>query len=542
MLKSSMSFNDLLIASSDKMARMEPSSIDAINVAKRKYDEEYSVNTPNKKMQSKQGKQSSVPKMTPFSQMATDIAIGQKLDIKMGSKPSMDKSRKEIKDIALSKGSTENADAHNETSCSQTAPPTLIETTNVPKAIFPSLIPSQGDKNFGQSIMATAFQSQVDGEKNKLKSKGPIAPPLIGNYPRLSTYASPSAQVETKETNVKTEDNFKGVAKAAVLNLIQNACNAKVTSGNSITEDSDSEESSPSFKKSVDTSTAHVQALTSANWMSVCSSSSVPPKSDSTDPSPVLSASDDQTDSKLVRSRRASLSADERANLNRDRNREHARNTRLRKKAYVEELKKTLTDLVTQRDAAELEKRHEKQRDLEVREVRFRVMEEFLKLRARGSDANLLARWIAILEDGFTLTLPRTDYRQMVGPKVLLPNYTGLLRSVTAAEVDTNPVNASIQVLKGAAECMDDALKLHHFANSLGRIGPGRSQNSVSCNITCDKNNFMMDGVNAFLEWNLVTSGATQKVSISFVLYPFLSFVVLSNLINTLIFRVAYPS
>lgn len=41
--------------------------------------------------------------------------------------------------------------------------------------------------------------------------------------------------------------------------------------------------------------------------------------------------------------KRAVLSKEERAKQNRDRNREHARNTRLRKKAFVEELKKQVT-------------------------------------------------------------------------------------------------------------------------------------------------------------------------------------------------------
>ena len=110
--------------------------------------------------------------------------------------------------------------------------------------------------------------------------------------------------------------------------------------------------------------------------------------------------------------RRATLSQEERAKQNRDRNREHARNTRLRKKAYVEELKRTLTELVSQRDAAEVERRHEAQRNREQREVRFRVMEEFLKLRGRN-EPNAV-RWVAILEDGFTFALPRTPFRRMV--------------------------------------------------------------------------------------------------------------------------------
>ncbi|CAM9795798.1 unnamed protein product, partial [Hapterophycus canaliculatus] len=42
--------------------------------------------------------------------------------------------------------------------------------------------------------------------------------------------------------------------------------------------------------------------------------------------------------------KRAVLSKEERAKQNRDRNREHARNTRLRKKAFVEELKKQVRE------------------------------------------------------------------------------------------------------------------------------------------------------------------------------------------------------
>jgi len=521
LLKSSMSFNDLLVASSDKAARMEPLSLDlASTSAKRKLDELLpgDAMASNKKAQlSRQSKRNSALKSVASPEVTLDTASEEKNDVKKTPNTPINKVVKE-KNATSPRVKMESTDAPMVISSSHAVIASHVDSMNVPQAARVSMIPPQGDTNLGKAKVVTAvFPVPADGEKSAIKAKLTTASLPVVNLPRLSTYASQSAQPAAHEMNVKAEDNFKGVAKAAVLNLIQNACNAKVTSGNSITEeDSDSEDSMsmPSFQKPVNTSTAHVHALTSANWMNACSSSALSSRSSVSDQAPLPSGPEDPLDAKLARSRRASLSADERANLNRDRNREHARNTRLRKKAYVEELKKTLTDLVTQRDASELEKRHEKQRDLEVREVRFRVMEEFLKLRSRGSEANLLARWIAILEDGFTLTLPRTDYRQMVGPKVVLPNQSGLLRSSTDAAVDGNPPNPSVQVLKGALECMDDAFKLHHFVNSIGRMGSGRSQNSVKCNFTCDKSNFMMDGVNAFLEWSFATSGATQKVSI----------------------------
>lgn len=151
----------------------------------------------------------------------------------------------------------------------------------------------------------------------------------------------------------------------------------------------------------VDTSTEHVKALTGSNWVAVCGGGHI-----------IGDSSSQNNNDKLNRARRSNLTPDERARQNRDRNREHARNTRLRKKAYVEELKATLSALVTQRDAAELEKRHASQRELEQREVRFRVLEEFLKLRGRN-EANA-ARWAAILEDKFTLTMPVVSFRSMV--------------------------------------------------------------------------------------------------------------------------------
>ena len=291
-------------------------------------------------------------------------------------------------------------------------------------------------------------------------------------------------------SSVKTEESFKGVAQAAVNNLIlsagQNAARYEAGKNDS------------SYSKSVDTSTAHVAALTSNNWVAACAASisDAPPGTAEAAQAAALAAASDPAAAKAARARRASLTADERARQNRDRNREHARNTRLRKKAYVEELKRTLTELVTARDATEIEKRHEKQRELEVREVRYRVMEEFLKLRARGSELNLLARWVAILEEGFTFTLPKTGYRDMVQPQ--------LSRQVSTSSVAggvTEPiVDPTLQVLQGATECFEDASKLAAFLQTL-------TAGSIIQSYNCDRKKFMMDGINAMLEWTWTSAG-----------------------------------
>jgi hypothetical protein len=290
--------------------------------------------------------------------------------------------------------------------------------------------------------------------------------------PRVQAPAEPaedeSITPSTSEASGQpTEADFQSVAQAAVSNLIMNAGNGK------------SESANPMPGTNIDTSTEHIKALTGSNWVAVCSGGDIGGPS-----------SIESSDKMNNRARRQNLTADERARQNRDRNREHARNTRLRKKAYVEELKRTLTALVAQRDAADLEKRHSAQRELEQREVRFRVVEEFLKLRGRN-EANF-ARWAAILEDNFTLTLPVTDFRETIQTKTL------------AAKNDYQ------QILTGVSEAMADASLLSSFLKSLGKSAEG---GAIYIQYQCDRKNFFMDNCNAVLDWTAYSQGAVAHVS-----------------------------
>lgn len=355
-----------------------------------------------------------------------------------------------------------------------------------------------------QHVVATTVPVHVNAVPSAVKSAPSVVPamhPAAVAMPKINHIVANAAKIVTNSMHTtsdvsttsngstKTEESFKGVAQAAVTNLILSA-------GNNTNRN---KEESDAFVKGVDTSTAHVAALTSNNWVAACAASisGAPPGSAQAAQAAALAAASDPAAAKAARARRATLTADERARQNRDRNREHARNTRLRKKAYVEELKRTLTELVSQRDAADVEKRHEKQRDLEVREVRYRVMEEFLKLRARGSEQNLLARWIAILEDGFTLTLPKTSYRPSV-------SNDSLPRRVSNADV-SQPSDTSKVVLHNANQCFDDASKVASFVFS-AFMG-----NAVQMTYHCERTHFMMDGVKAILDWTLKVTPQTQS-------------------------------
>jgi hypothetical protein len=218
---------------------------------------------------------------------------------------------------------------------------------------------------------------KVEGQANA------IDPAIVSPRNAIKIEDTVSAGVPVAPTPVvlgaATEADFKSVAVAAVSSLMVSATTATKTEspGNAEGTEDDTK---------VDTSTEHIKALTGANWVAVCASGDIGAGE---------SVSSGTNDKGNNRARRQNLTPDERARQNRDRNREHARNTRLRKKAYVEELKRTLSELVAQRDSADLEKRHTAQRELEQREVRFRVIEEFLKLRGRNEPN--FARWAAIL-------------------------------------------------------------------------------------------------------------------------------------------------
>jgi hypothetical protein len=281
------------------------------------------------------------------------------------------------------------------------------------------------------------------------------------------------------ELEAATEpSDFKALAEAAVSSLIQSV----TSSGGDKTKDK------------IDVSTPHIKALTGNNWVVACAATTATQgiggaSTTAATAAAAAAAANCGAAGDPNRIRRQNLTPDERARQNRDRNREHARNTRLRKKAYVEELKKTLTELVAQRDASEQEKRQSAQREVEQREVRFRVMEEFLKLRGRNEpNAN---RWAAILEDGFTLTLPSTDFRKM-------------------AMANGDMTLGEERTFTGVAEVMGDATSFSTFLQSIGGDGDA----AVTCQFGCDRKHFFMDGCQTVLEWEASSVDAVANVSI----------------------------
>ena len=103
------------------------------------------------------------------------------------------------------------------------------------------------------------------------------------------------------------------------------------------------------------------------------------------------------------------MTAQEKSQANRDRNREHARCTRLRKKAYVSKLKELVDGLHAERSEEARKRRVAVQHLAEIQNIRRKVVHTFFGYHARYE--NDVTKWNTILEEDFWLKQPVTPYR-----------------------------------------------------------------------------------------------------------------------------------
>ena len=149
------------------------------------------------------------------------------------------------------------------------------------------------------------------------------------------------------------------------------------------------------------------------------------------------------------------------------------------------------------------QRRMEQQGILEQRDVRFRVVEDFLNLRGRNeADPN---RWSMILEDGFQLRLPRADI-----PGVVCSSGGPATPAQSNEPCHSYPLGTSKKVLTGVNEVMEDSRMVASLLQSLGA-------SALSVSYQCDRESFMMDSASAVLSWMATSSGAVTKVSFLFV-------------------------
>jgi len=136
------------------------------------------------------------------------------------------------------------------------------------------------------------------------------------------------------------------------------------------------------------------------------------------------------------------MNPEEKAKANRDRNREHARNTRLRKKAYLEKLKTTVDELCKERDALVSERSGKAHLVVEMHNTRTEVLLTFFSFRSSNEMRRQL--WSSILDEScFQCVLPVTPYRSFPASEVQLSKSQRTILGIDGMISDT----ASLHVL-----------------------------------------------------------------------------------------------
>lgn len=136
----------------------------------------------------------------------------------------------------------------------------------------------------------------------------------------------------------------------------------------------------------------------------------------------------------------------EKAKANRDRNREHARNTRLRKKAYLEKLKASVDDLCRERDSLVSERASAANLLIEMHNTRTEVLMSFFALRTSNEKRRKL--WSSVLDEScFTLIMPITPYRSFPASEVQLSKCLRNIMGVDGMMSDTASLHLLLDTL-----------------------------------------------------------------------------------------------
>jgi len=134
------------------------------------------------------------------------------------------------------------------------------------------------------------------------------------------------------------------------------------------------------------------------------------------------------------------MSTAEKAKVNRDRNREHARNTRLRKKAYLEKLKTTVDELCRERDTLVSERAGAANLLVEMHNTRTEVLMSFFALRSTNEKRRKL--WASILDDScFSCVMPVTPYRSFPSSEVQVSKCQRTVLGVDGMIADTTSLH-----------------------------------------------------------------------------------------------------
>jgi PAS domain-containing protein len=159
----------------------------------------------------------------------------------------------------------------------------------------------------------------------------------------------------------------------------------------------------------------------------------------------------EETGGKPSRKRKV-LNADERAQQSRDRNREHAKNTRLRKKAYVYKLKELVDHMVHTKDL-ELDESKAIAVNLQTQQsLKRSAAVNFLNYRANNVRSK--SKWAEVASEDITVLLPITPYRYF--PKSEIFDGRRRLLGHESLVIDSASINLMMESIgQGTSQWMD---------------------------------------------------------------------------------------
>ncbi|CAB9524220.1 expressed unknown protein [Seminavis robusta] len=176
--------------------------------------------------------------------------------------------------------------------------------------------------------------------------------------------------------------------------------------------------------------------------------------------------------------RRTDLTPEERAKQNRDRNREHARSTRLRKKAYVQKLKELVEGLHAERTEEVRQRRVAIQHLAEMQNVRRGVVRTFLRFHSNyETDPR---KWETLLEDNFWLKQPVTPYRSF--RRTEIEQDCRISRGVQGMIADSASVAVMVEGIGSRSTRWMQIKREEFFFLEESKRGPSRMPRSIQDN------------------------------------------------------------
>lgn len=175
------------------------------------------------------------------------------------------------------------------------------------------------------------------------------------------------------------------------------------------------------------------------------------------------------------KNRRTDLSPEERAKQNRDRNREHARSTRLRKKAYVQKLKELVEGLHAERTEEVRQRRVAIQHLAEMQNVRRGVVRTFLRF--HSSFETDFRKWETILEESFWLKQPVTPYRSF--RRTEIEQDCRISRGVQGMVADAASVSVMVEGIGSRSTRWMQIKREEFFLLEESKRGPSRMPRSI---------------------------------------------------------------